>query len=291
MILIIDNSSLEREALATQLRLITRDNYKILKLNSLDEAKSNLGTETTMIFIDVFSFPIKDSIRFIGTVRNTYPWIPFILYVWSENLLDSNNGLSEDWQRRFGHYYRIYKDFVASHELTSIVQTITLHALSYYKDGKETFKNLLITPVNSPAESVAKPFVKPSTSKIFTSYSRSDSVFVDWLWQELESRNIQIWVDRKDIKAGENWADAVDSALKSSQVMLLVLSPASMSSKNVKQEWMYMMDTGKVVVPILWQDCEKHFKLYALQHIDCRDYHIEGLEELVQLLKSYQSFL
>jgi hypothetical protein len=103
---------------------------------------------------------------------------------------------------------------------------------------------------------------------VFISYSRSDAAFVRRLADHMKAKNIDHWLDMDRIQAGEDWSDAVWVALQKCDAMLLVLSPASMSSKEVANEWKYYHNTGKPIIPVLVDsNTNIHYQLVALQYI------------------------
>jgi hypothetical protein len=65
--------------------------------------------------------------------------------------------------------------------------------------------------------------------------------------------------------------------------LIVVLSPAAIASNNVLDEVSFALDEGKIVVPILLQDCTIPFRLRRLQYVDfTRDYE----PALAQLLRN-----
>lgn len=105
-------------------------------------------------------------------------------------------------------------------------------------------------------------------SRIFISYSRSDVEFARRLAHSLSEMGAQIWIDVNDIPAGMKWSSAIQQGLNVCQVMLVIISPDSMASTNVEDEWQYYMDEGKPVIPLLYRPAEKHFQIRRLQHVD-----------------------
>src|SRR5690606_10010925 len=104
---------------------------------------------------------------------------------------------------------------------------------------------------------------------LFISYSRSDAGFVRRMVDYLKDRHIDYWLDVDRIQAGEDWSDAVWAALQQCELMLLVLSPASMASKEVANEWKYYHNTGKPIIPVLVDAATNiHYQLVALHYID-----------------------
>ncbi len=105
--------------------------------------------------------------------------------------------------------------------------------------------------------------------RVFISYSRDDLPFVSRLAQDLRACGVDFWLDQENISAGEDWTDAVWEGLKSCDLMLLVISPASMASREVASEWKYYLNNGKPVLPLLAAaTAHIHYQVNALQYVD-----------------------
>ncbi len=103
---------------------------------------------------------------------------------------------------------------------------------------------------------------------VFISYSRSDATFVRRMADHLKHKSIDHWLDVDRIQAGEDWSDAVWAALQKCDAMLLVMSPATMFSKEVANEWKYYHNTGKPIIPVLVDaHTNIHYQLVALHYI------------------------
>jgi hypothetical protein len=104
--------------------------------------------------------------------------------------------------------------------------------------------------------------------EVFISYSRADEAFARKLSQDLIKEKINLWMDVLHIGSGESWARQIGAALDTCKVMLLILSPDSMQSENVEDEWNYYLDKKKVVLPVLHRACDVPYRLHKLQYID-----------------------
>jgi len=102
----------------------------------------------------------------------------------------------------------------------------------------------------------------------FLSYSRFDSEFVDILHRLLTSKGYDAWLDRRDISAGSRWDQEIEKAIKSRSHLTVILSPESVQSANVADEWSYAIDEGKIVIPILYRSCDVPMRLRRLNWID-----------------------
>src|SRR5215831_20364603 len=95
----------------------------------------------------------------------------------------------------------------------------------------------------------------------FFSYSRADSKFVLRLANDLRAAGAQVWLDQLDIGPGQHWDNAVQEALRGCPSQIVVLSPDSVSSENVKDEFSYALDEHKQVIPVLYRQCEVPLRL------------------------------
>lgn len=105
--------------------------------------------------------------------------------------------------------------------------------------------------------------------RVFISYSRDDLPFVSRLAQDLRACGVDLWLDQEEISAGEDWTDAVWDGLRSCDLMLLVISPASMDSREVASEWKYYLNNRKPILPLLAAaTAHIHYQVSALQYVD-----------------------
>lgn len=108
---------------------------------------------------------------------------------------------------------------------------------------------------------------------VFISYSRNDydSAFVSLLTASYLSKwGIEYWRDIEYIRAGEEWDTAIHYALKGAERLLLVMSPESMASPNVHDEWAYAIEQKIPIIPVYLRECEIHFRLRRREYIDFR---------------------
>lgn len=119
----------------------------------------------------------------------------------------------------------------------------------------------------------------------FISYSRNDSEFALRLAQDLKTAGACVWLDQLDIQPGVPWDNAIETALSQSPVMLLVLSPDSARSDNVRNEISFALEEGKVIIPVLYMDCTVPLRLQRTQRIDFRADYAQGLASLLAYLK------
>jgi len=96
--------------------------------------------------------------------------------------------------------------------------------------------------------------IDPSTA--FVSYAREDLKFALRLTKDLKAKGAKVWMDKLDIHLGQRWELEVESALNGCSLLLVIVSPASVASRNVLAEAAFAIDEGKEVIPVLMQECK-----------------------------------
>jgi tetratricopeptide (TPR) repeat protein len=103
---------------------------------------------------------------------------------------------------------------------------------------------------------------------VFICYSREDDEFVLNLATNLKSRGIPVWLDQWDIPNGSDWDLTIDNALYDCAHFLIILSPTSVESKEVRSELRTALDENKHIVPVLRRSCRIPRQLRLIQYID-----------------------
>jgi hypothetical protein len=116
------------------------------------------------------------------------------------------------------------------------------------------------------------------------SYCREDSPFAVKLAEDLRAAGANVWIDQLDINPGQPWDVTVEKALQSAGGIIVILSPASVDSPNVRDEVSLALGKNKRVIPILYRDCDAPIRLTRLQRIDFRTDYTRGLNALLNAL-------
>jgi hypothetical protein len=125
--------------------------------------------------------------------------------------------------------------------------------------------------------------------KIFVSYSRVDSRFALKLAEDLQQEGLHIWIDQSDIPPSEPWDKEIEKALEASECILVILSPAAVSSSNVLNEINYGIEEHKPILPVvISSNVKKPFNIRRLQHIDFTNSYEQGFSQLLKALNHKQ---
>lgn len=123
-----------------------------------------------------------------------------------------------------------------------------------------------------------------NTPAVFVSYSREDSNFALQLAKDLKTEGLVVWIDQQSIEPGQDWDNAIEEALIRCTHMVLVLSPSSVNSRNVRNEIAFALDEQKTILPTLHKDCVVPLQLRRVQYIDFRTEYALGLTRLTKAL-------
>jgi nucleoside phosphorylase/tetratricopeptide (TPR) repeat protein len=113
---------------------------------------------------------------------------------------------------------------------------------------------------------------------VFLSYRRSsDNAMADRIQEALAQRGVRVWRDKDCIGLGEIFARAIEKGLESSRAMAILVSPATMKSKWVEEEYAAAISLAKreenplLVIPVILKDAALPPFLRSRNHLDLRD--------------------
>lgn len=90
-------------------------------------------------------------------------------------------------------------------------------------------------------------------TSIFVSYARADLVFAEALAEGLSEPEFTAFLDRTAILPGEDWRDRIKGLILASDVVLFILSPASVESPVCAWEIELARELGKRIIPVVWR--------------------------------------
>ena len=122
--------------------------------------------------------------------------------------------------------------------------------------------------------------------QIFLSYARDDVAFARDLRERLLALGHAPWMDLFDIPAGARWPDEIDRALRSAGAIIGVMSPSSMASENVKNEWDWAIANSRTLILLLIEPCEIPFHYVSRNYIDLTSDQAGGLAALASAIEA-----
>lgn len=116
---------------------------------------------------------------------------------------------------------------------------------------------------------------------LFCSYRSTESARVMKVVNALRGRGLTVFVDNEQSVPGDQFIDVLERGIASSRGGLIFLSPQSVASGWVKDEYHYFLGrrsrTGAFrIVPVLLEDCAIPVFLAQTQHLDLRAVSADG---------------
>ena len=129
-------------------------------------------------------------------------------------------------------------------------------------------------------------------AQVFTSYSRRDTATVDTIVAEITQAGISVWLDRADIQAGNTWRVQIVQAIDTCAAFVLMLSPNSAASDNVRREIDLSQDSGRTIFAVMLEPvklpAEIRYQLAGLQFINVKMVGFEkAVSQLIETLKEH----
>lgn len=121
---------------------------------------------------------------------------------------------------------------------------------------------------------------------IFISYSRHCIGFVDDLAHKLEKQGFNIWLDYLSLIPGRPWLEQIHSGLDEAELLLLVVSPESISSRSVEVEWRHFLEHNKRIILLIFQAVPLPAELAELEWVDFRGGYAPALKKLLNRIQS-----
>ena len=125
---------------------------------------------------------------------------------------------------------------------------------------------------------------------VFISYSSNDQDRVVKLADRLRSAGVSIWVDESGIGAATLWSKEIAGAIKGCKVLVLMVTPNSVKSKNVVKEVSLAAEQNKQILPVILEPTKipesLEYHLAGIQHLDVSGMSAsESAEEILPALR------
>ena len=129
-------------------------------------------------------------------------------------------------------------------------------------------------------------------AQVFTSYSRRDTETVDTIVEKMSQAGLSVWIDREAIRAGNQWRVQIVQAIDTCRAFVLMLSPNSAASDNVRKEIDLSQDSGRTIFAVMLEPtklpAEIRYQLAGLQFIDVQMLGFDNaVEQLIETVKAH----
>jgi len=121
---------------------------------------------------------------------------------------------------------------------------------------------------------------------LFISYSRQCIGFVDDLAHRLQKQGFNLWMDYLNLVPGRPWAEQIEKGLQEADLLLLVVSPESASSRSVEIEWRHFLENKKRIILLIFQAVPLPPELADLEWVDFRGGFASALKKLLRLIET-----
>lgn len=128
--------------------------------------------------------------------------------------------------------------------------------------------------------------------QIFISYSRRDTEIVDRIAGQMKDAGLDVWIDREAIQAGDTWRVQIVQAIDTCLAFVLMLSPNSAASDNVRREIDLAQDVESPFLPLMLEPVkippEIRYQLAGQQFIDVQMLGFEkAVRQLIETIKEH----
>ncbi len=107
---------------------------------------------------------------------------------------------------------------------------------------------------------------------VFISYKHHDRIFANQVIHHVQTAGFRVWIDEEELRAGENWREAINIAIRQSFAVILIISPEARASEFVTYEWAFAQGANVRVIPVMYKPTPVlHPQLEQLQYLDFTD--------------------
>ena len=124
----------------------------------------------------------------------------------------------------------------------------------------------------------------PPKARVFISYSRSDTTFVDRLAKALKDEGYEAWIDRGEIADLEDWWPRIETLITRADTVVFVLSPDAVSSKVALREPAFAAELHKRLAPVVCRRVDDRAVPEALAGKNWIDFFNAPFEAMVKRL-------
>lgn len=109
-------------------------------------------------------------------------------------------------------------------------------------------------------------------ARVFVSYAHEDRRRVLQLVQRLRGEGWSVWIDVEELRGAGQWAVDIHEAIRTCDVFLLLITPASMHSHRVPDELELAKRNHRRIVPVMFESAQIppqiEYNIASLQLVD-----------------------
>jgi hypothetical protein len=131
----------------------------------------------------------------------------------------------------------------------------------------------------------------PATLQVFLCHSSGDKPQVRSLYQRLVKDGVDPWLDEKKLLPGQQWREEIKRAVRSADVVIVCLSPESVSKEGfVQREIKYALDAAEekppgtiFIIPVRLEECPVPEQLAEFHWVNL--FEENGYGQMIQALR------
>lgn len=125
--------------------------------------------------------------------------------------------------------------------------------------------------------------------KVFISYAQADKDVAQQIADDLRGAGLSVWFDEWALETGDSIRTQIEEGVRACDLLLVLLSPSSVSSDWVRMEWTAALSReldarAVTVIPAIIKDCDVPAILASRKYLDLRTDFKGGLQRLIQQL-------
>ena len=121
--------------------------------------------------------------------------------------------------------------------------------------------------------------------RVFISYSRAQTPFVDRLADQLEDHGYPLWLDYQSLVPARPWFQQIVAGIDAADLVLLVVSKESINSKNVAPEWKHAAQRNKRIILVIFEAVTLPPELQGCEWVDVRAAYKGAFQQLIKCIE------
>lgn len=121
--------------------------------------------------------------------------------------------------------------------------------------------------------------------RVFISHSSKDREFALRLEASLEARDIQAWLDLRNLEGGEDFDKKIEAVILRCTCLLVILSPDAVVSRWVRSEYQFAFGHDIPIIPVMRRKTDPPIPINTLHYIECLDDDEQTIDRALQAIQ------